>query len=44
MGRSLIIAEAFYQYTPVFTMLMEPHVMYAAAYMRPRVGLLNQLN
>lgn len=43
-GRSLIIAEAFYRYTPVFSLMMEPHVMYAAAYMRPRVGLLDQLN
>lgn len=43
-GRSLIVAEAFYQYTPVFNLMMESHVMYAAAYMRPRVGLLDQLN
>ncbi len=43
-GRSLISAEVFFSYEPVFRMMMAPHVIYASAYMRPRVGLLDRLN
>lgn len=43
-GRSVVTAEAFYRYEPVFSFLMEPRVIYAAAVMRPRVGTLERLD
>jgi hypothetical protein len=43
-GRSVVVAEAFYRYEPLFSLLMEPRTIYAAAIMRPRVGSLDRLN
>jgi len=43
-GRSVIVAEAFYWYEPIFSFMMEPKVMYAATIMRPRVGALDTIN
>ncbi|MCR9174512.1 MAG: pilus assembly protein [Alphaproteobacteria bacterium] len=43
-GRSVITAEAFYHYEPLFNFMMEPRTIYAAAIMRPRVGSLDRLD
>lgn len=43
-GRSVVTAEAFYRYEPLFSFMMQPQTIYAAAIMRPRVGQLDRLN
>jgi hypothetical protein len=40
----VVTAEAFYHYEPLFSFMMEPQTIYAAAIMRPRVGSLDRLN
>jgi hypothetical protein len=43
-GRSVVTAEAFYHYEPLFNFMMEPRTIYAASIMRPRVGALDSLD
>ncbi len=42
-GDTIIVAEVFYRYEPIFTMIAEPRTMRTVAYYKPRLGTLETL-
>ncbi|HEX7007116.1 MAG TPA: TadE/TadG family type IV pilus assembly protein [Alphaproteobacteria bacterium] len=43
-GDTIIVAEIFYEYHPLFDILLEQKVLRRTAYVRPRIGLLTTLD
>lgn len=43
-GDTIIVAEIFYEYHPLFDILIEQKILHRTAYVRPRIGLLTTLD
>lgn len=42
-GETLLVTEVYYEFQPLFGLLLEPYTIHRIAYHRPRLGILDEL-